>query len=426
MRAARKARNLLRRYGVVIWSAIVASIMLQQYMIVFWVSQHLQVRQLSGGVSEILNASVPIIAGRRSELKPPTPLPKETSSSIISDRFLIFRHVFTGQGAGNVISGLLSAHFLGNEFARTVCVDYPSFQKAFVFRDENREIICKDVLARYQPSPENTIKRNSYDQSGFSSECSLRDRLNSSDPVIYFIGNTYPRWPTDRSNQISDDLLHFFYQPSQKLLQTLPWSKAPHTVVHLRQGDGELDNRAGLEKTTLNALGERLPRDTFLVTNRVEWYDFFEEQYGWAHPPWRNVTHSALHLTWGERKSSISPGSITAEADPVLELWADWYTVVSAKIMYHTPSDFSRSAARWNSAMQSWSIRGTSDNGQLDYENDAEGEGSSNDVLPLSRRTSEQLKNCFDQGISQDYKDSKLALVLALAKRRRERFDYVI
>ena len=40
-------------------------------------------------------------------------------------------------------------------------------------------------------------------------------------------------------------------------------------------------------------------------------------------------------------------------------MWADWYTLLNAQTIFHTHSDFSRSAARWNENIQSWTILGS-------------------------------------------------------------------
>ena len=70
-------------------------------------------------------------------------------------RFLVFRHVFTGQGAGNVVSGLLATHLLGSEFNRTVCLDYPSFQKAFTYRTRSQYQRCQKIQQNYPQQPDN-------------------------------------------------------------------------------------------------------------------------------------------------------------------------------------------------------------------------------------------------------------------------------
>mmetsp|Transcript_60348 Transcript_60348/g.148079 ORF Transcript_60348/g.148079 Transcript_60348/m.148079 type:complete len:202 (-) Transcript_60348:195-800(-) len=39
-----------------------------------------------------------------------------------------------------------------------------------------------------------------------------------------------------------------------------------------------------------------------------------------------------------------------------MQMWSDWYTLLNSKLIYHTHSDFSISAARWNQNILSWTI----------------------------------------------------------------------
>ncbi len=413
MRQLPYLRNVI---GSVIRLALVTLILLQQYWLVVTFREGLGSRR---GNDSPFNRIHPMPFGGQmsidSNFLRPSSANTQSLPIMAQQRFLIFRHAFTGQGAGNVLSGLLATHMLASEFNRTVCLDYPSFQKAFAYLSLSQHQLCQTIQQTHPPQERNTLKRNNYDTSGFSSECSLKERLQSNEEsVLYFTGNTYPRWPNPVQYDDSDNF-HHFYHPTADLLQYLPWTEAPHTVVHLRQADGDLDARPGLDHDTLLVLGQALSNGVFLVTNRVAWYDFFQ-QFGWSHPPWSHVQHSGLHLVWGNM------GSPSRWNDQDLQLWADWYTLLRAKTIYHTPSDFSKSAARWNRDSISWTILGTrnvSDNEskldlQLDFADDR-------GVMPLVRRSN--LKYCNEtSGVSSDYKDSRMANMLAMAKRRRESY----
>lgn len=457
-----RPRHKRRRFGSLIRFLVVTLILLQQYWLFVTVRDSFRSR-----VSDLtpIEKKWPVSPGElihKESLSLGNAAVPTTSSFLVDpeQRFLIFRHIFTGQGAGNVMSGLLATHLLAAEFNRTVCVDYPSFQKAFAYKNQSQAQLCQYIQERNPPDDQNTLRRNNYDQTGFSSECSLKERLeNQSDLVLYFTGNTYPRW-ADADDSLTagrqgddydgGDYLHRYYRPTRALLQIVPWAEEmqpPRTVVHLRQADGELDTRLGLDDATLKALGEVLPSSlrqkdpVFLVSNRVDWYFFFGEHYGWLHPPWAQVKHSALHIAWGNPRradadsSSLSSSVSSNKDEQDLQLWADWYTLARAKNIYHTHSDFSKSAARWNRNIMSWTVRGTRNAtaainnndvtphpqpfSLLDLERDFEEE---HDVPPLAGRTPGQLKYCnlTDNAIPKDYKESRMMNMLAMAKRRRE------
>jgi hypothetical protein len=139
-------------------------------------------------------------------------------------------------------------------------------------------------------------------------------------------------------------------------------------VVHLREPDGPSDYREGLDEESLKVLGETLPAETYLVTNRVAWYDYFESNFRWRHPGWNSVRHSALqYLSWGRRSDQEQPGNKTAS--PSLQMWADWYVLVTAEKVYHTRSDFSISAIHWMN-IDSLSLQGV-ENGHLKVANES-------------------------------------------------------
>ena len=85
----------------------------------------------------------------------------------------------------------------------------------------------------------------------------------------------------------------------------------------------------------------------------------------------QEVIHSAMHRSWGMRGKKFIGGSDQLHQDtggggdsgkvlmymetqlPLdenqqhMQLWADWYTILTAKMVYHTHSDFSVSAIHW-------------------------------------------------------------------------------
>jgi len=279
------------------------------------------------------------------------------------DKYLIFVNIRYGQGSGNIIAGLLAAHLLALEYNRIVCVhnDYTEFHAAFEaihpWAVEKCPSILKHLPNRFEK--ERNIQLLNY--APFPpDECELQTKLASDERVLFYEGNTYPRWP-----RIPDNFFFTYYQPKLELIAMLSYDQPPETVVHLRAPDGDEDRRKGLDDVTLNALGRELPHDTYLVTNRVEWYDKFEEEFGWSHPYWNEVFHSALLKSWGSRDHHI--GKVKRDKDlQNMQMWADWLTILNAKRVYHTHSDFSVSAIHWQN-IESKSIRGyNSATNQLD------------------------------------------------------------
>jgi hypothetical protein len=325
-------------------------------------------------------------------------LQKQQQSNL---RFIIFLPIQAGQGLGNIVSGLLAAHLLGEEFNRIVCVSPVYFDFVQMFHPVNPKVIqyCPDALrtaTNMTPSyrTRKTIRLVNFEHA--PDECDLQRQLQSGPDILFMVSNTYPRWPKiPQSNYFSK-----YYRPSAELLQGLPWKTTEHnasdadilldgpptTVVHLRQPDGAQDARKGLDEQTLEALGDALPRNTtYLVTNRVSFYDYFERNYGWKHPNWNTVIHSALHKQWGSREEmetnqqdkqhhnhhlrrhehdalpfqSVTVSESKQERDrQALQMWVDWYTISQAKKVYHTHSDFSISAIHWNDIRDSKSIQG--------------------------------------------------------------------
>ena len=92
-----------------------------------------------------------------------------------------------------------------------------------------------------------------------------------------------------------------------------------------------------------------LPSDTYLVTNKVEWFDYFQQYYHWKHPEWQIVAHSAkLSMAWGLRDKEYRKPHVKIQPDEQdLQMFADWLTILTARMVYHTHSDFSISAIHW-------------------------------------------------------------------------------
>lgn len=339
-----------------------------------------------------------------------------------SGRFIIFDAKLSGQGIGNIITGLLAAHLLAEEFNRTVCIiprDFGSFHRSFESIDPKVIQHCPDVV-RFPPA---LTWYNSVRVLNFGSpvdECRLKYVMGPQGPnILFFQGNTYPRW-----RHVPDHYFFQYYRPTPELLAGLPYNAnanhhhhaPPDTVVHLRAPDDpHRDVRPGLDTESLRALGDTLPTATFLVTNRVDWYDWFERNYGWSHPPWNIVVHSALNQHWGERRAAAPPNEASEAVEPQeamepdvtkqldsleqqRQMWADWYTLLTAKTVYHTHSDFSASAVHWmNNHRHSKVIQGfNATTGQLMVRDEVwYSEGT---LPPLVARTNgttkESLQNC--------------------------------
>ena len=294
-------------------------------------------------------------------------------------RFILFLPIQYGQGLGNIISGLLAAHLLGEEFHRIVCVspEYSDFLELFEAVDEQVVRFCPSALEASRnitKTHHNSVRLITFEPA--PNECALQTLLRDGPDILFMTANTYPRWPKIPQPHYFDK----YYRAKPKLLASLPYnaSQAPLTVVHLRQSDGAQDMRRGLDQESLQALGKLLPSDTYLVTNRVAWYDYFDTHFGWRHPQWTTVIHSALHKQWGSRDetklqqqhnhdkdsfSNLVPATTVQEDDAEkriqqLQMWVDWYTILQATTVYHTHSDFSISAIHWNDIRDTKTILG--------------------------------------------------------------------
>ena len=297
---------------------------------------------------------------------------KEGKTRLLTDgqgatnKYLIFVGYLPGQGTGNIISGLLSAHLLGEEFNRVVCVqDYPTFTDLFDLADPVTMAKCPSIVSQAKfPPPKDRDHIRLINYGSPPDECTLQEKLNSDTPILFLTGNTYPRWPT-----VPDNYFFKYYKAKPKLLEALPYDpqSPPTTVVHLREPDNRgSDPRKGLDEVSLKILGDSLPRgaDTYLVTNNVAYYERFDLCCQWSHPHWNTVVHSALSLEWGPNQLR-KPKKLTATEDEEikarqnLQMWADWYTLLTAKTVYHTHSDFSVSAIHWTNKVNSHSLQGT-------------------------------------------------------------------
>jgi hypothetical protein len=284
----------------------------------------------------------------------PSILTQNGDSTFLSDRFIIFQPIMEGQGTGNIMSGLLAAHLLGLEFNRTVCVSdsYTDFYMAFEIANPVVAATCRQLLECEKPvfQMQHHIRLINY--LAAPNECSLQEKVASDTRVLWIMANTYPCWPQD--DTIPDNFFFANYQARKRLVDMLPYrhENPPRTVVHLRFQDGSRDFRKGLDNATLHNLGQSLPKQgTYLVSNHVAFFELFEREYGWQHPVWDAVTHSALAISWGNRKNESVRRIVrrgTAEQEKqTMQLWADWYTLLLARYIVHTASDFSSSAAHW-------------------------------------------------------------------------------
>jgi hypothetical protein len=330
-------------------------------------------------------------------------------------KFVLFQGLLPGQGTGNIISGLLAAHLLGEEFNRTVCVlpTYVDFLEAFEPIGQEAVSECPKILT-FDPPETNFNAITLVNYAGPANECALKDKLASDETVLFLICNTYPRWPV-----VPDGFFLRHYRPRQQLLDALPYSPEtpPTIVVHLREPDDIHDHRRGLDDASLDALGASLPKgkETYLVTNRVAFYERFAACCGWSHPRWDTIRHSALGIDWGNvaNQSGVS-------VNQNLRMWADWYTILMAATVYHTHSDFSISAIHWMNKRNSRSIVGLdASSGKL--ETTRESYIVDGETIPLSQRTLEangtaQLRWCESR---YDWVDERVHKQY-LEQRRRE------
>jgi len=292
---------------------------------------------------------------------------QELEAPAAPKKYILYDADMPGQGMGNLLNGLLSAHMLGDEFDRIVCVSEAWTQFHAAFRSKLHGW-CSGLK-------QNGLSARITNYNGPVNECKLQRILGSDRKIVYIVGNTYPRWAA-----VTPGLWDQHYEPRKKLTDMLPYDQQPSTVVHLRCGDHVNDKRKGLRNATLVALRKNLPADTYLVTNKVGWYKYFPE---WKNPGWNGVQHSALNVYWTKRHRQ--PELVN------LELFADWYTILKANRVYHTPSDFSQSAIHFNN-IDSKMIVGLEEDRRVKYEDESFRQDP--EAPRLVDRKGDQLKGC--------------------------------
>lgn len=297
-------------------------------------------------------------------------------------RYLVFYGSGAGQGAGNIMQGLLAAQLLGLEFNRTVCVVWPNFLEAFEYTQLDQQSALCAGADKWETSYTFQIWNFI---SGEVDECKMAGILSSKEnTVVGYRGNTYPGW----RSEVPSNFFHQYYRPKAELLRSLPYQsdEPPQVVVHLRSPDPSEDNDRGLNEESLTALGkmlspsskvseEEVPKSngtTYLVTNRADWYLRFEDCCGWSYDTtWVNkpIDHGALELSWRPDGTTTNKNNEKKEQNPRgassqnMKLWVDWYTILNARVVYHSSSDFSRSAIHWNSQIISaFELHGTVQN----------------------------------------------------------------
>ena len=162
------------------------------------------------------------------------------------------------------------------------------------------------------------------------------------------------------------NFFHRYFRAKAALIHALPYPPhdPPKTVVHLRSPDGALDRDRGLDEESLKALGEKLKGNgTYLVTNRADWYQKFHDCCQWSYDSkWvgRPIRHSALNKVnfIAEAKQDNVTQNIKFDEEQALKMFSDWYTMLNAIEVYHSNSDFSRSAVHWNANSTGFQLHG--------------------------------------------------------------------
>ena len=249
----------------------------------------------------------------------------------VGKKFLIFENKGRGQGIGNIMNGLISCLLLAQKYDRIVCVSsWDSFNDALqsVHKDECAEIL-KTTSNYHRESVQCWNFGVECEKSCWQSAGRCDIVLGSAAQVVWFDGNEYPEpiFPALR-----DGFFSALYTPTSALQQMLVWATVipPKTVVHLREGDDASDVREGLDATTLNALYQHLPSDTFIITNSLR-----------IHQHYTNTTWDTYEHDTRQRHTALSNDISTS-----MLAWRDWYTIFLAESVYHTQSAFSESALR--------------------------------------------------------------------------------
>jgi hypothetical protein len=171
-----------------------------------------------------------------SKYQPPSDLSKPPPS-----KFLIFDSDLPGQGMGNVVSGLLSAHLLALEFDRLVCTTYPMLFEAFELAHPWAIERCPKALNEMRFGVGvNHLKHISmitFDTP--PDECHLKRVLSSDETFVIMFGNTYPRYDcaitlgTDHHGSVSHSVsLDGLLFPTTSSLPTIDQKRSSWTYFH--------------------------------------------------------------------------------------------------------------------------------------------------------------------------------------------------
>lgn len=252
------------------------------------------------------------------------------------DRFLVYKAALFNQRIGASASGLLSAHLLGEEFGRIVCVHpvFETFLDVFEPIDPQTNAKCTPVLRKlYEGRRTGHIQVRSDRKP--PDECLLQETLISGPDIVYMIGDTYPRWP-----EVPPKFFDRFYRPKPQLLALLPYNATPEIVVELTAPEGRKVKR--LNSKELVAVGRLHPsnRSYLIAEDRVDLYRISKAKYGWSHPPW-NQNHSFVEING----TIVDPGNQTVLLNR--QKWVDWYTILQARKVLHQNSQLATSAIRW-------------------------------------------------------------------------------
>jgi hypothetical protein len=107
------------------------------------------------------------------------------------------------------------------------------------------------------------------------------------------------------------------------------------------------------------------------------------------------VKHSALkeEMKWGKpNENGYENPKWTESQLNIMQLYADWYTLLIASAVYHTFSDFSLSAVHWNNVWSRTYDGIDAKTGLLKLQNEnwvVDGESK-----PLVKRNTAELRNC--------------------------------
>jgi hypothetical protein len=171
---------------------------------------------------------------------------------------------------------------------------------------------------------------------GTANECRLQLAFNSTEPIVALGANTCPPWPT-----VPDNFFFSYYSAKPALLQLLSYhsSHLLHMVVHLcAPDDVDMDPRTGRRRASCAP-------STSTTTSAVTRRDFSGDQ---SSRVVRHFSGVATRVRGQREHGAFIETQLPYNANKqMIQLWADWYTLVIAKLIYHTHSDFSISAIHW-------------------------------------------------------------------------------